>query len=81
MLIFSYQTKQLSVDINWNVRIMKEQQFSICIKAKDHNKVNIELPLGVWKINEQTNDFHIHFKNFEMEIKFLINILCKSIGF
>jgi hypothetical protein len=80
LLIFSYQTKNLSVDINWNVRILREQQFSICIIAKAPNKIDIELPLGLWKINEQTTDFDIHLKNFETEIKVLINILCQSIA-
>jgi hypothetical protein len=81
LMIFSYQSKNLSVDVTWHVTILKEKQFIISIKAKDHNKINILLPLGLWKINEKKNDFDVHLKYFEMEMKILINILCQSIAF
>ncbi len=81
LLIFRYQTKNLSIDINWNVRILREKKFSIFIKAKINDKIDIEVPMGVWKINEQTNDFDLHFNNFEVEIKILIKILCRSNAF
>jgi hypothetical protein len=81
LLIFSYQTKNLSIGIHWNVRLLKEKQFEICIKAKSNDKIDIELPLGLWNINEQTNDFVNHLKSFQMDMKILINILCQSIAF
>lgn len=80
LLIFSYQTKNLSINIQWNVLLLKEQHLLITIKAKISDKIHIELPLGIWKITEQTNDFHHHLNNFEIEMKSLINILCQSIA-
>ena len=81
LMIFSYQSKDLSVDIDWKARILEDQQISISIEAKDHNKVSIELPLGSWQINKQTNDFDSHMLKFEIEMTILINLLCQSIGF
>lgn len=80
-MFFSYQSKELSVDTNWKARIVDNQQISISIEAKDHNKVGIELPLGFWRINNQTNDFDIHMLKFEIEMEILINLLCQSMGF
>jgi hypothetical protein len=77
LLIFRYQTKNLSIDINWNVKMLRDKHFSIDIQAKINNKIDIELPMGIWKIN----DFDLHFNNFEMEIKMLIKILCRSNAF
>jgi hypothetical protein len=81
LLIFRYQAKNLSIDFNWNVKMLKDKHFSIDIQAKINNKIDIELPMGIWKINEQTNDFDLHFNNFEMEMKILINIICRSNAF
>jgi hypothetical protein len=80
LLIFSSQGKDLSVDIKWNIQILKEHQLLVYIKARIDNKIIIELPMGIWKINEQTPDFEVNLTNFEMEIKILINILFKSIA-
>ena len=57
LLIFHYQAKNLAININWVVRILSNQRFFLDIEANDGNKFNIELPLGVWEITEQTNDF------------------------
>jgi hypothetical protein len=81
LLIFRYQTKYLSIDIHWNVRLLRDKHFSIDIKAKIKDKIDIEIPMGIWKINEQTHHFDLHLNNFEMEMKILINIICQSIEF
>lgn len=77
MLIFHYQTKNLAININWIVRIWPDQRFFLGIEATHGNKFNIELPLGIWEITEQTNDFQQHLNDFEIEMKILINILCR----
>jgi hypothetical protein len=79
LLTFSYQGKDLAVNIELEAEILKEQPVLFYVKAKTHNNIVIELPLGLWKTNEQTPDFETHLKKFEMEIKTLINILFKSI--
>ncbi|CAF3693938.1 unnamed protein product [Rotaria sp. Silwood1] len=78
LLIFSCQEKNFPIDIKWDVQLLQEQNFLFYVKARTDNKIIIELPLGVWKINEQTATFEVHLQNFEMEIKTLINILFKS---
>ncbi|CAF2925076.1 unnamed protein product [Rotaria sp. Silwood2] len=79
LLIFSCQEKNFQIDIKWDVQLLQEQNFLFYVKARTDNKIIIELPLGVWKINEQTVNFEVHLQNFEIEIKTLINILFKSI--
>jgi hypothetical protein len=81
LLIFSYQTKDLPIHIHWNVKMLDDKDFSIDIKAKADENINIELPMGIWKLNEQTTNFDLHFNNFEMKIKMLINIIYQSIAF
>lgn len=80
-MIFSYQSKDLSVNMHWKAGILKGQQVSISIEAKDHKQIGIELPLGSWKIDQQTNDFDVHITKFEIEMQILVNILCKSMAF
>jgi hypothetical protein len=81
LLIFRYKTKNLSIDLNWNVKMLRDKHFSIDIEAKINDKIDIDVPMGIWKIDQQTNHFHLHFNNFEMEMKILINIICQSIAF
>jgi hypothetical protein len=80
LLIFRYQTKNLSINFNWNIKMLRDKYFSIHIKTKINDKIDIEIPMGIWKIDQQTNHFDLHLKNFEMEIKILVNIICQSIA-
>jgi hypothetical protein len=81
LLIFCYQTKNLPIHIHWNVKMLDDKDFSIDIKLKANENINLELPMGIWKINEQTTNFDLHFNSFEMKIKMLIDIICQSIAF
>ncbi len=79
VLIYHDQGKNLSIDIHWHIKILKDQHFDISIQANDQKNINIQLPMGSYEINEHINSFHLYFKNFQMEIKTLIHILIQSI--
>jgi hypothetical protein len=79
LLIFHDQGKNLSIDIHWHIKILKDQQFDISIQAKDQKNIKIQLPMGRYEINEQINHFHLYFQIFQIEIKTLIHILFQSI--
>lgn len=78
LLIYNHQEKNLSIDIHWRIKRLKDQHFDISIQAKDQKNINIQLPIGTYQINDQTNQFHYYFQNFQMEIQTLIHILLKS---
>jgi len=79
VLIYQDQGKNLSIDIHWHIKLLKDQHFDISIQANDQKNINIQLPMGRYEINEQINSFHLYFQNFQMEIKTLIHILFQSI--
>jgi hypothetical protein len=77
LLIFDDKEKNLSVDIHWEIKILQNHHFHISIQAKDQKNINIQLPMGSYSIDEQTNQFC--FQNFQLEMKTLIHILCQLI--
>jgi hypothetical protein len=48
--------------------MLQDKQFSIDIQAKVNENINIELLMSIWKIDEQTNHFHLYFNQFETAI-------------
>ena len=67
-MFFSYQGKDLSVDIKWEIKILANKQISACAQEGTRNPIAVELPLGFWKMSEPSVDF-------EMEMKTPVNIL------
>ncbi|UJR16586.1 hypothetical protein I4U23_003486 [Adineta vaga] len=79
VLVFWYQESNLTIDIQWHIQILQENQFKLHIKANGSNQVAIELPLGIWTMKQQANDFDTLLNSFEIEMKILITILLESL--
>ena len=73
LLFFSYQGKDLSVNIKWEMKTLANKQISACVQRATQNQIAIELPLGFGKMIENPMDF-------QMEIKTLVNILFTLMG-
>ncbi len=74
--ILTFKKQQLSIEIEiiWYAEINKNQELRMNIIAKIDDKTNFQLPLGVWKQYEQEKIL----KDFESELKILIEILYKN---
>ena len=79
LLTYHKEGQNHSIDIHWHIKILEDHHFNISIHAKDQKNINIQLPMGQYKIDEQRNPFYLYFKIFHMEMNTLIFILLQSV--
>jgi len=74
-LTFKKQKVIIPIEIIWHAQMDDKQDLTMTIIAKINNKINVELPLGIWKQYEEEKNKEEIFKAFELKLKILIDIL------